>query len=320
MGLGVFASDAFALIQRQVERRFEVPASASLKIDTFTGAVHISKGEANVIEVKVIELADVEMESAMDARLKNFDLSIEQKGAGVSILARYRKHLTWSWTGWPPLQLTYEIKVPAQCAIQVVTMDGGIVVGALQGNLDLANDSGPIFTGEINGDTKARSRVGDIALTACTGAITAHTRSGNVIVGRAFGRTELSSDGGYIELQRAAGEVIVRGSGTDAKVGFVSPIKQPATITTSGGEITLVMETSSTCTLDLHASIFGRVSVRNLAIAVTAGGDGHSTLAGAVNGGGPLISADANGGSILVRGLDPIPVSAVSDPTALPQK
>jgi hypothetical protein len=313
-------ADASALIERRVERRFDAPAAATLTIDTFSGAVHVSRGTAQAIEVAVIEQADVEKAEDMDARVKDLDMRMTATSTGVDIHARYNKHATWSWKGWPPLLLTYEIKVPERCDVRVLTLDGGIVVGALKGKLDLANDSGPIFTGEIDGDVKVHSRIGDIAVTACTGAIKAHTRTGNVTVGRAFGRTELSSDGGYIELQRAAGEVLVHGSGTDAKVGFVPPIKNPAKITTSGGEITLVMETTSACTLDLSASIFGRVKVRNLTIKPTGGGVGHSRLAGTVNGGGPLISADANGGNIFVRGLDPIPAADVADPTKLPQK
>jgi len=313
-------TDAFALLERRVERRFEVPAAATLKIDTFSGAVHIAKGSGQAIEITVIEQADVEKEADMDARVKELDLRMTATATGVDILTRYNKKATWSWKGWPPLLISYEIKVPPQCDVEVLTIDGGIVIGSIKGKFDLANDSGPIFTGEIDGDIKVLSRIGDIAITACTGAIKAHTRTGNVTVGRAFGRTELSSDGGYIELQRAAGEVVVHGSGTDAKVGFVSPITKPAKITTSGGEITLVMETTTVCTLDLSASIFGRVKVRNLTIKATSGGNGRSGLAGTVNGGGSLISADANGGNIFVRGLDPIPAADVADPTKLPQK
>lgn len=317
--MAVFIPDASALIERRVERRFATPAAASLKIDTFSGAVRIIKGDAGEVAVTVIEQGDVEKESEMDDLVNAFDLRMEQKGGEVDLMARYRKHVSWSWTGWPPLLLTYEVKVPPQCDVEVVTLDGSIVVGSLRGKLGLANDSGAIFTGEIDGEIKARSRVGDIAVTACTGALAAHSRLGNVIVGRAYGHTELSSDGGYIELQRAAGETVVRGSGSDVKVGFVPPIKAPARISTSGGGVSLVMETTSACTLDLSASIFGRVKVRNLAIHATGGGAGRSRLAGTVNGGGPLIEADANGGSILVRGLDPIPAAAVADPTKLPQ-
>lgn len=319
-GWALSVTDAFGLTERRVERRFDVPAAATLKIDAFSGAVHVSMGSARVIEVTVTEQANVEKTEDMDVRVNDLDLQMTATATGVEIRTRYNKHATWSWNGWPPLLLSYEIKVPERCDVQVLTLDGGIVVGALKGKLDLANDSGPIFTGEIDGEIKAYSRIGDIAITACTGAIKAHTRTGNVTVGRAQGRTELSSDGGYIELQRAAGEVLVRGSGTDAKIGFVPPIKSPAKITTSGGEITLVMETSSACTLDLSASIFGRVKVRNLAINATGGGVARSHLAGTVNGGGPLISADANGGNIFVRGLDPLPAADVDDPTKLPQK
>ena len=308
------------MIERRIQRRFDVAANPTLKIDSFSGAVNISKGEGQAIEVTVIEQAEVEKEADMDARVKDLDLRMSGTASGVDIVARYKKQLAWTWDSWPPLRITYEIKVPSQCDLEVHTQDGSIVIGALQGNLDLSNDSGAIFTGEIGGEVKAKSRVGDISITACSGAITAKSRMGNVTAGRAFGRTELSSDGGYIDLQRAMGEVVIHGSGSDTKVGFVPPIIKPAKVTTSGGEITLVMETVSACSLDLSASIFGRVKVRNLAVNTTKGGDGHSRLVGTVNAGGALITADANGGNIFVRGLDPIPAADVADPTKLPHK
>jgi len=307
-------ANASALIERRVERRFEVPGAASLKIDTFNGSVHVSAGQDPAIEVTVIEQGDVTDEAAMDDRVKDLDLRMEQKEAAVSLVARYHRRLVWSWMDWPPLRLAYEIKVPPQCDITVVTRDGSIVLGSLRGKLDLSNDSGEIFTGEIDGGIKARSRVGDIALTACTGLVTARTRMGNITVGRAGGRTELSSDGGYIELQSAAGEVVVRGSGADVKVGFAGSIVKPAKISTSGGDISLALENDAACALDLRASIFGHVKVRDLAL-VTTGGAGRSRLAGTLNGGGPLIAADAGGGSILVRGFAPVPESAAVSAT-----
>ncbi len=135
------ATDAFALLERRVERRFEVPAAATLKIDTFSGAVHIAKGTGQAIEITVIEQADVEKEADMDARVKDLDLRMTATGTGVSIVTRYNKKATWSWKGWPPLMITYEIKVPAQCDVQVNTLDGGIVIGSIKGKLDLANDA-----------------------------------------------------------------------------------------------------------------------------------------------------------------------------------
>ena len=313
-------ADAFALIERRTERRFEVPAGASLKIDTFSGSVHINEGESKTIEITVIEQCEVEKEAKMDERMRNLDLRIEQKAAEVSVTARYDRHMGWTWQAWPPVMLTYEVKVPRRCDVDVTTRDGNIVVGALQGRLSLVNEAGTIFTGEIDGQVKARSYSGAIAVTACTGSIDVRTISSNITVGRAGGRAELTSAGGYIELQQVRGEVVIRGNGSDAQIGFAPPIKAGADIVTSGGSIVLVLETNSACTLDLKSSMFGRVKARNITITATDGGLNRSALVGTVNGGGPRIKATAGGGNVLVRGLDPIPAVAVADPNTLPTR
>ena len=311
-------SDAFALIERRVDRHFEISAVASLRIDTFSGSVHVNQGDSSAIEITVIEQCDVEKEATMEERLRNLDLRIEQKASEVSITTRYHRHLAWTWQAWPPVMLTYEIKVPRRCDVEVITRDGSIVVGALQGRVSLTNESGKIFTGEIDGQVKARSYSGEIAVTACTGPVDVRTTSGNIIVGRAKGRTQLTSAGGYIDLQEAAGEVAIRGNGTDAKIGFASPIKAGADIATSGGNIVLTMDNTSACTLDLTSSVFGRVKARHITIVATSGGLNHSFLVGTVNGGGPRIVANADGGNVLVRGLDPIPAVGVTDVPASP--
>lgn len=299
--------EAAASMEKRVEHRFEVSADAVLRIDTFTGEVRITEGAAEAIEVTVIEQANVADEAGLDRLLSGLDLRMEQKDGQVNVTARARRWLAWTWQDWSPVSLAYEITVPRACAIEVRTREGRIIVGKLQGRLALTTESGPVFTGEIDGEVKARSRSGSVAVTACTGLVDVRTSTGAITVGRAYGRAELASDGGYIELQQAHGPVVVRGNGTEAKIGWATPIKNAADIVTSGGDVMLVFDNTNACSLDLHASIFGHVQVRGLAVDVSAGGQNRSTLVGTVNGGGPVIKVDASGGNVQVRGQDPIP-------------
>lgn len=286
-------------------------------VDTFSGSVRIVEDpDAKVIEVVVIQSAEVETEAAMDSRLEPLTLKMSQQGGVVALSARYAKPVSWSWKSWPPVNLAYEIKVPRRCDVQVTTHDGSILLGALEGRVVLENDSGSIFTGEIQGAVTARSNTGDVAITAASGPIDVSTLVGRIVVGRAGDRTKLSSQGGYIELQRARGEVVIRGDGSDAKVGFASPLKHPSDIKLSGGELALVLDRDSACTLNVHASMFGKVVVRGeLPLKITAGGDGRSSLEAMVNGGGPVITARVSGGSVVVRGVEPLPVAWVGSST-----
>lgn len=296
-------------MERRVERSFEVPAGATLRVDTFYGTVNVREVPgAKTIDIVVIKTADVENEAEMEERLRMLDLRLEaSEQGGVGVSADFRRSVTWAWQNWPPLLLELEILVPSRCDLTVRTGDGRIIIGSVSGDVDLTSDTGSIFAKEITGSIKARSRSGAIAIAACTGEIEVSTVTSNITVGRAGGTARLSSRGGYIELQRASGQVILRGDGSDAQVGFVTPIREPADMALSGGNLVLELETNAASTLDLRASRLGRVNLRgDLPMIVRAGGIGKSALQADVNGGGALVQAKVSGGNVWLRPVEPL--------------
>jgi len=105
----LISAPVFALVERRVERTFDVGESVGLKVDTTFGAVNVREVEgARAITVAVIQTADVETDSEMDRRLKSLDLEIRQaKDGSVRVDAHFRRPLTWSWQAWPPVTLVY---------------------------------------------------------------------------------------------------------------------------------------------------------------------------------------------------------------------
>lgn len=304
------ASPLFAFVERKIERVFPVTEGAFLKIVTASGAVTVKEAAgSNVIEVTVIQTADVETEKQMDELLNVVDTDIlRTAGNAVSIHTNIRRPVTWTWKSWSPVTLIYEIKVPKRCDVDIYTDDGQITVGALSGRMVLESARSGIFTEAVDGSIAARTRSGQVAITACSGELRVATDTGGIVVGRTYGPTTLTSNGGFIEVQRAGGGLTVRGNGSDAQVGFIAPIKAPADIALSGGSLMLKMETDLVCTLDVRSSIFGKVSVMgDLVMAVRGGGVGKSNLRADLNGGGVLIVAKANGGSVQVRAIEPLP-------------
>ena len=69
----------------------------------------------------------------------------------------------------------------------------------------------------------------------------------------------------------------------------------------------LVIDQRSACTLDLRASIFGKVVNVNdrLKLTPTSGAFGKSRLKATLNGGGPQLAAKANGGHVYVQAVTP---------------
>lgn len=303
-----------AVMESRVERSFEVGEAAVLTVDTPYGLVNVrTVPGARSIEVAVIRSAEAKSEAEWQRRLEGLELEVERRADGaVAVSARFRRSVRWAWEDDAAVNLAYEIVVPAKCDVRIRTRDGQIVLGSIAGQVELAGESGPIFVQGVEGALTVRSRAGAVAVAACTGELNIETTTANITVGRAGGRTRLASRGGYMEVQRAAGELSLSGDGSDAQVGFVSPIREPAELTLSGGSLVVELENNAACALELQASRFGRVSLRGeLPLDVTAGGLGESRLAAAVNGGGPRLTARVSGGNVRVRAVEPMPVVAL---------
>lgn len=304
------AMPAFALIERRMERRFEVPDNAVLNVEMVTGLIRVIQNtDDNVVEIVLNQVSEVETEAAMNKALRAYKQTIKQDRERVTVSLRSQNFFVPFWSTETPVTFTYEIKVPKQCSVNVTTKDGSINLGSLAGNVVLNNETGAIFTGEIDGSVIARNQTGSIAITAASGPVNASTTLGPITVGRTAAATFLSSEGGYIELQRASGEVTVRGNGSAAAVGFVAPVRFPADISVSGGDLVLVMESSCSALLELNASVFGRVTFTGeMPFKFTEGAAGSSTVRGLANSGGPRILVRASGGNIRVRSYEAAPV------------
>jgi hypothetical protein len=300
-----FASTSQAAIERTLERSFIVSRGCNLEIDTCQGAIRVEPSADNQLHLLVRQSMAVETEADADRRLHDLDFQVEQTGSQISVKARYRRAAHWLWESWPPVGLGYVVKVPSACNLDLVTAEGDINVGSLQGTLVARTGNGAIFTGEIDGNVQATSTRGDVAVTACSGELTLIAKAGNVLVGRAGGLAKISGAGGTIEVQRARGNLHVEGDNADLKIGFVYPLTEPCELSTAGGDIEVFFDPRSACTISASASVFGAVKSKNLPLKIEAGKMGSSRIIATLNSGGPKISVNASGGNVSLNGSEP---------------
>jgi hypothetical protein len=303
----VCAAAETTTIEHRVEKKFTVPPGATLTLDTFTGAINVTETDGNMVEVTLREECGAKDEAAAAPKFANLEVSMEQKDRQVAVKVAYGRKATFTWEEWPPVRLTFDIKVPRQCDADLHTFSGDITVGKLKGRLNLQNDSGTIFAGETDGTVTARSRRGDIDVTACTGMIDAFSVSGNLQIGRTPGGARLASDGGLIGVQQAGGDFKVSGNGSEVQVRFAGALAHAADVATSGGSITAIFDTNLAATLDAEASPLSTVTARGLAPAGLPDGVTRASLTAKLNGGGPAVVLRAAGGHVLLRGVEPMP-------------
>ena len=298
-----------AKISRTVERVFpfapgEIPL---VKLEVFYGSVTVESAEGDAVRIEVKLDFETDQETVANRVQKNLTLTFAQPGGVVTVGAEYSRSVHWDFENWPPVKLAFKLLVPAHCNLDLYTRDGSLVVGLLGGAMKARTHSGAITFRGVQGSIEAQSEFGDITVQHCTGTLKLRSVSGNFRVGPVGGFADVFGYGGEIEVQSAGGGIKAETSGADLLVGFAHPVTAPATLSTGGANVILTFDQRSACTLDLRASIFGKVvNVKDrLQLTPTSGAFGKSRLQATLNGGGPLIAAKASGGHVYVQSAAP---------------
>ena len=298
-----------ANISRTVERVFSfAPGEIPLvKMEVFYGSVTVESADGAAVRIEVKLDFETDQESVADRVQKNLTLTFAQQGGVVTAGAEYSRSVHWDFESWPPVKLAFKLLVPARCNLDLYTRDGNLMVGLLGGAMKARTHYGAITFRGVQGSIEAQSEFGDITVQHCTGALKLRSVSGNFRVGPVGGFADVFAYGGEVEVQSAGGGIKAETSGADLLVGFAYPVTAPATLRTGGANVILAIDQRSACTLDLRASIFGKViNVKDrLKLTPTSGAFGKSRLQASLNSGGPLIAAKASGGHVYVQAVTP---------------
>lgn len=305
IALLLFSAVARADIVRTSDDRIPIDPSkpALLDFSTFAGSLTVKASDSPEIEVHIRYEYAAKDPAKADQIRRNLTLHIGREGNGAKVTAEYSRDIHWTFESWPPVRLAFTITVPRLCNLKLVTRDGGIAIGEVKGHAEVKTGYGLIYFKGLDGDIVASSDFGDIVVAHCTGNLKLRSVSGNFRVGPVGGFADVFGYGGQIEVESAGDGVRAETSGADLICGFSDPIVAPATLITGGANMLISLHPHSACTLDLKASIFGRiVNVKNkLVFKAVSGGIGHSRAVLELNGGGPKIRAKAGGGSIYLE-------------------
>ncbi|WP_414661365.1 DUF4097 family beta strand repeat-containing protein [Horticoccus sp. 23ND18S-11] len=292
---------AHARIERVVEKSFPVSGAGTLRVETQGGGIRVTPAADNVIRVTVTQRINASTEAEADELLKKLELTFEPAGNDLRVVAKYeKKPIGFTWGSWPPVAVDLAVSLPAAYATQLNTSGGAITVGDLLGHAVLRTSGGSIKLGRMGGTVDAHTSGGAITLAAARGRVELKTSGGNIAVGDVQGPAELSTSGGGIKVDNVAGALNAHTSGGSIRAGITGPIKEACTLSTSGGSVTVSVDKSAAFQLDASTS-GGGVDASGLTITLESTKRDRSRLAGAVNGGGPLLKLRSSGGGISVR-------------------
>jgi hypothetical protein len=293
--------DASARIDRVVEKNFGVTGDGVLRVEAEGGAIKVMPSSDSTVRVVARQRINASTDGEADDLLKKLDLTFEQSGNDVRVYAKYeRKPFTFRFGSWPPVRVDFEIQVPAGFATELNTSGGAITVGDLNGKADVRTSGGGIKLGRMGGRVVARTSGGGISLDEARGPVELKTSGGSIAVGRVAGPGDLSTSGGGIKIDSVVSSLRAHTSGGSIRANISGPLQEECSLSTSGGSVNVTVDKSAAFRLDAATS-GGGVDAAGLTLTLEKASRDRRRLAGAVNGGGPMLKLRTSGGGISIR-------------------
>jgi hypothetical protein len=293
--------DAHARIERVVEKSFPVAGAGVLRVETQGGGIRVMPSSESAVRVIAKQRINASTDKEADELLKKLELTFEQNGNDVRVFAKYeRQSSVMRFRSWPPVNVDFEITVPASFATDLHTSGGGITVGDLNGKADLRTSGGAIKLGRMGGPVDARTSGGGISLEEARGPVELKTSGGNISVGRVAGPGDFSTSGGSIKVDSVVSSLRAHTSGGSIRANISGPLQEECSLSTSGGSVSVTVDKAAAFRLDASTS-GGDVDAAGLTLTLEKSNRDRSRLAGTVNGGGPLLKLRSSGGGISVR-------------------
>jgi DUF4097 and DUF4098 domain-containing protein YvlB len=294
-----FTASASAKVERVVERTFQVQPGVHINVTTSGGEIRVETSNDPIVKVVAKEHIRAGTDAEADELLKKLNLTIEQSGNAVTASASYESSMGFHFGSWPPVEVDFVVTVPVSASADLKTSGGDVVVGDLDGAVHAHTSGGDIKLGSIGGNVDASTSGGNVVLVEGRSSVRLSTSGGNVTAKHLVGASDLRTSGGDIKVDSVENTLKAETSGGDVKAGFEGGLKGDCSLSTSGGQVKASLGKDVGFHLDASTS-GGEVDVSGLTITIDHGGMGRSSLAGLVNGGGPLLRLRSSGGDIEV--------------------
>jgi len=259
------------------ERDFDFEPGGQLSIDVSDADVSVRAGRGNEAAIRVYMSAEDRYWGREVFRSMGFEA--DMRGGGLQIGADDpdidRSHRRGNDGN---VGFLVEVTVPSSCDATISTGDGDIVIGDLEGEINLETSDGDIAVGALAGSLYLRTSDGDVSASKLEGdEISVRTSDGDVSIGVVLGAADISTSDGDISVEID-------------RMGDLS-------LRTSDGDITIIADASVQADVDFSGESVDLGS----GFTLSAGRVSTHGAQGVLNGGGPKLRAHTGDGTIMMR-------------------
>ncbi len=279
-------------METAIERSFDL-SSGRLTVDVGDADVQVRSGGSGGVDVTV-RYGGSDMDKARE-RFESMEFEVEQSGDGVVVRSSRRNRANWQ-IGWSRgrFEIQVVVQVPDGFEIDARTGDGDVQVSDLRGEVKVATGDGDVGLDSVEGAVlRVATGDGDINLDDVRAdELSVRTGDGDIQANSLdVGSVEIRTGDGDVDLRQISGRFEVETGDGDIFASFLHLDR--SSFATSDGDISI--RADSGAELDLRGE---EVSIRGS----FRGEKGEEYAQGAVDGGGPTITARTGDGTISFRG------------------
>jgi DUF4097 and DUF4098 domain-containing protein YvlB len=217
----------------------------SLKVSDDSGAVTVTGGDVETVQVKAVKTAYDSTQARADAEVKTVKFTVEQTGNNITIKYVIPDSMNFNNR---VNSVDFTITVPNQTNVDVDNNMGDVSVSGIEGSVDTQTDFGEVNVDNVEGELSIRTN---------NGAVTATSIKAN------SEKIDLKSDFGAITLEKANGNTIT----IDTNSGSVKLNEVRATgkltASTEFGDVTMENGSADSISVDTNS---GGVTLTKLTV------------------------------------------------------
>ncbi|MEX2113065.1 MAG: DUF4097 family beta strand repeat-containing protein [Pirellulales bacterium] len=185
-----------ATAERRLSEDFQTSNAPTIVIETFNGAIDVSRGGDNQVQVDVVKRASGIDRAAAEAALDLVQVSMIQKGDSLVITAEMVESRPGNFGA------SIVIAVPAGAQLKMRTSNGHVVCEQVTGKIAARSSNGKIEIIDGQGELELATSNGAIEIDATDAVVDARTSNGRVEFSGSLadGAQQFKTSNGRIEL------------------------------------------------------------------------------------------------------------------------
>jgi len=256
-----------------------------LEVDNINGNIHVSSWGKDSLRIDAVKKVRAGSREDAEGWMEDLEIRIERYDERIKVKTIY-PHVGRRWgpldfifRRWTKGRVDYTISVPADFDLRLHTVNGGIKVGKIRGDVEAETVNGSVHMEEVEGSVRGRTVNGSVDVRGIDGDVVARSINGSVKLIDVSGSVEGSTTNGSLKAE-------------------VDELKGDCRLSATNGSISVVVPEDVSADVDIR-TFNGRIEVE---VSVTVQGEiGRRSLKGKIGRGGPLLKLRTINGNITVK-------------------